>query len=79
MAAGQRGGGAVDEAPVWVPGPERIARANLTAFLERVRRTRPPGADAVHEFSSLYRWSVERPEAFWIAPKKPAPVLQPAE
>jgi acetoacetyl-CoA synthetase len=37
----------------------------MTAFLQRVRDRRPPGAEAVVDFASLYRWSVERPEAFW--------------
>ncbi|HEU4525641.1 MAG TPA: acetoacetate--CoA ligase, partial [Gemmatimonadales bacterium] len=38
---------------------------NLTAFLDHVRRRRPPGSDAVADFPSLWRWSVERPDAFW--------------
>ncbi|MBA3258907.1 MAG: acetoacetate--CoA ligase [Gemmatimonadales bacterium] len=42
-----------------------MRRANMTAFLDRVRFRRPAGAEAVSDFSSLYRWSVERPEAFW--------------
>ena len=37
----------------------------MTAFLQRVRDRRPPGAEAVADFPSLYRWSVERPDAFW--------------
>jgi acetoacetyl-CoA synthetase len=37
----------------------------MTAFLDRVRHARPAGAEAVSDFASLYRWSVERPEAFW--------------
>ena len=55
----------MDDAPVWMPNPERVARANMTAFLDRVRRRRPAGSDAVSDFQSLYRWSVDRPEAFW--------------
>ncbi|HEX6106498.1 MAG TPA: acetoacetate--CoA ligase [Gemmatimonadales bacterium] len=51
--------------PVWVPGAERVERANMTAFLDRVRRRRPAGAEAVVDYPSLYRWSVELPEAFW--------------
>ncbi|MGI9040590.1 MAG: acetoacetate--CoA ligase [Gemmatimonadales bacterium] len=42
--------------PLWTPSPERVRRANLTAFMARVR---------VADFPSLYRWSVERPEEFW--------------
>jgi acetoacetyl-CoA synthetase len=37
----------------------------MTAFLHRVRKRRPAGAEAVSDFPSLYQWSVERPEAFW--------------
>ena len=37
----------------------------MTAFLDQVRRRRPDGASAVVDFASLYRWSVERPDAFW--------------
>ena len=37
----------------------------MTAFLQRVRDRRPPGAEAVKDFHSLYRWSVARPDAFW--------------
>ena len=37
----------------------------MTAFLQRVRDRRPPGAEAVKDFQSLYRWSVARPDAFW--------------
>ena len=37
----------------------------MTAFLQRVRDRRPDGAEAVADFPSLYRWSVDRPDAFW--------------
>jgi acetoacetyl-CoA synthetase len=37
----------------------------MTAFLQRVRDRRPSGAEAVVDFPSLYRWSVERSDAFW--------------
>jgi acetoacetyl-CoA synthetase len=42
-----------------------VARANMTAFLDRIRQRRPVGSDAVVDFASLYRWSVGRPDAFW--------------
>jgi acetoacetyl-CoA synthetase len=62
-----------DEMPLWAPGPERIRRANLTAFIKHIQHSKPAGADAVSDpslssgqaFASLYRWSVERPDAFW--------------
>ena len=46
-------------APLWVPSPERVARANLTRFTARFQ----PGADR----AGLWRWSVEHPEEFWPA------------
>jgi acetoacetyl-CoA synthetase len=48
----------LEAAPLWTPSPERVAGANLTAFLRTVQAT---------DFTSLYRWSVERPEEFWPA------------
>lgn len=53
--------------PIWVPDAGRVARANMTAFLDRVRQGRARGAEAVVDFPSLRRWSVEHPEAFWPA------------
>ena len=54
---------ASSDVPLWVPSPERVARANLTRFLEMVR------ADgiAAPDFDALWRWSVEDPAAFWPA------------
>ncbi|HXV09205.1 MAG TPA: acetoacetate--CoA ligase [Burkholderiales bacterium] len=48
--------------PLWQPSPERIARANLTAFSRHVREQWD--AD-VGDHASLYRWSVDQPEQFW--------------
>ncbi len=53
------------EPPLWTPDPERIARANLTAFINHIQNSKPAGSEAVGDFPSLYRWSVERPDAFW--------------
>jgi acetoacetyl-CoA synthetase len=54
-----------DDAPLWVPDPKRVARANLTAFIQHIKRVKPSGAEGMSDFGSLYRWSVERPDAFW--------------
>jgi acetoacetyl-CoA synthetase len=54
-----------EAAPLWIPDADRVRRANLTAFIARVRERRPPASQGVTDFSSLYRWSVERPDAFW--------------
>ncbi|HUR94051.1 MAG TPA: acetoacetate--CoA ligase [Gemmatimonadales bacterium] len=52
-------------APIWIPDAERVARANMTRFLAHVRHRRPPGAEHVTDFGSLWEWSVARPDAFW--------------
>src|SRR3954453_10154145 len=54
-----------NEAPLWTPDPDRIARANLIGFIQQIKNRKPDGAEAVRDFPSLYRWSAERPEAFW--------------
>ncbi|MGE5516032.1 MAG: acetoacetate--CoA ligase [Bacteroidota bacterium] len=48
--------------PLWQPAPERIAGANLTAFIHTVNQRF--GA-AVSDMPSLWRWSVAAPEEFW--------------
>jgi acetoacetyl-CoA synthetase len=51
------------EQPLWAPSPERIDRANLTAFMAQVRaRT---SDDSIRDFDSLYEWSIRDPETFW--------------
>ena len=54
----------MDHPPLWTPSPDRVARANLTAFIATVRREY--GAD-VADYPSLYRWSITSPERFWPA------------
>ncbi len=49
--------------PLWTPAPERVAAANLTAFRTEVGQAVPSIVDS----SSLYRWSVDEPAAFWRA------------
>ena len=43
--------------PVWTPSPERIAQANMSAFLRF--------AGVGETYDELYRWSVLHPERFW--------------
>jgi len=50
------------ETPLWQPTPERIAQANLTRFMQTVRRRH--GTD-IHDYSRLYAWSIAHPEPFW--------------
>ena len=54
-----------EDSLLWTPGPDRVARANLTAFINHVQQQKPAGSEGVTDFASLYRWSVERPDAFW--------------
>jgi acetoacetyl-CoA synthetase len=50
--------------PLWQPAPERIAAANLTAFIDHVNHRF--GA-AVTDYAGLWRWSVAAPGEFWRA------------
>jgi acetoacetyl-CoA synthetase len=52
------------ERPVWTPGPAQIREARLTAFMRFVRER---AADGVLSYPSLYKWSVDHPEALWPA------------
>ena len=63
--------------PLWQPSPERIARANLTAFARHVRRQwdldqkrQTATADAL-VFDTLYR------EGEWVDPGRPVVALLP--
>ena len=51
-------------APLWTPSPERIARANLTRFIDLVNGRH---ALAIERYEPLYRWSIEHPLDFWKA------------
>jgi acetoacetyl-CoA synthetase len=50
------------EKPLWQPSRERVAGANLTAF---VRHARSRWGVACDDFAELHRWSVAEPERFW--------------
>ncbi len=49
------------DTPLWVPSPERMARARLARFIEAARARGAP----VGDYPSLWRWSVDRPAEFW--------------
>ena len=55
------------DAPSWQPRPERVARANLTAFLSWLHERRLVGTDGITDYRALYRWSVQEPASFWPA------------
>ncbi len=50
------------ETPLWEPGPERVERAAMTAFL---RQTNARWQLSNGDYDGLWRWSVEAPERFW--------------
>ena len=49
---------------LWQPSEQRVADANLTAFLRFLAQEMD---DAPSDFTALRDWSVDRPEAFWPA------------
>ncbi len=51
-------------APLWQPSPERIADANLTAFMARVERD---WGVALDDYDALHDWSVAELEKFWTS------------
>jgi len=50
--------------PLWRPGPERIARAHVTAFLRWLERER---GRSFPDYEALWTWSVTDLEGFWDA------------
>jgi acetoacetyl-CoA synthetase len=50
--------------PLWSPKPERIAKAQVTAFMKLVNERH---ALSLRDYHQLYAWSIERPEDFWRA------------
>lgn len=50
--------------PLWQPSAARIAGANLTAFMRRLKETR--GLD-FQDYDDLYDWSVDDLAGFWTA------------
>ena len=55
---------AASSTPLWAPSPERIARSNLTRFLDQVRGI-GDRTNAVVDYESLYDWSIRDLELFW--------------
>jgi acetoacetyl-CoA synthetase len=54
----------MDQQALWRPSAERIAAANVTAFMGAVNARWNAGCT---DYASLWRWSVAQPEAFWTA------------
>ncbi len=51
------------EQPLWQPTPEQIERSNLACFMTGLAKKH----GRFDDYASLYRWSIEQPEAFWAA------------
>ena len=49
---------------LWTPGPDRVGRANVTAFIQWLARERGLDFDGYH---ALWRWSVTDLDGFWQA------------
>ena len=56
---------AANEAPLWEPGPDRIAAAAITRFQSWAAERY--GAPADGGYAALHRWSVDDLDAFWRA------------
>lgn len=52
------------EHPLWTPSPERVATANITAFIAAVKRD---WAIHLEDSTALHRFSVEDREKFWVS------------
>ncbi len=50
--------------PLWQPSDARIAEANLTAFMQRLKADK--GLDFA-DYDALYDWSIDDLEGFWTA------------
>ena len=53
-----------NEAPLWVPSPDRIARSAITAFIADINAR---FGLQLANFQQLHDWSVSEPGAFWEA------------
>ena len=49
---------------LWMPGPDRVDRANVTSFIRWLGRERGRHLGDYHE---LWRWSVTDLDGFWQA------------
>jgi len=52
------------ETPLWQPSAERIAAARLSSFTAAVQQRWQVDCS---DYASLWRWSLEQPEAFWTS------------
>ncbi len=50
--------------PLWRPSEARRRQANLTAFMDQVAQR---WGTRFEEYGTLYRWSIDEPEQFWLS------------
>ena len=50
--------------PLWSPSTDRVERSHLKQFMREVERSW--GVEC-RDHASLYRWSIEQPERFWVS------------
>ncbi|PML48983.1 acetoacetate--CoA ligase [Vibrio lentus] len=50
--------------PIWQPSEQRIARANVTRFMDSLDQQGVLGRE-LQNYADLHQWSVEHPESFW--------------
>src|SRR5210317_1922751 len=48
--------------PIWAPDLQRIARSNLTEF---INYTNKKYKQHITDYTNLYRWSIDQPTHFW--------------
>jgi acetoacetyl-CoA synthetase len=54
----------VSDKPLWTPSPQRAASSLMAQF---ARKMEAQAGKAFPDYDSLWRWSVDQPEAFWSA------------
>jgi acetoacetyl-CoA synthetase len=54
----------MSDTPLWSPSPDRIAHAQVTAFMKLVNERH---GLALSDYASLYAWSIANLEDFWVA------------
>jgi acetoacetyl-CoA synthetase len=52
----------VDNAPLWIPTPDRIAKAPMTAFMGEASAR---AGTTFSSYAELHRWSVDHRDEFW--------------
>ena len=50
--------------PIWTPAIDQVEQANMTHFINSVHRDY---SSDINNYSSLYHWSINKPQEFWPA------------